>query len=367
MRPGISDVAAERFYSLGRTDAAKERGVGAFDAFFAAAPAGLVLVDADLRCMQVNDTLAEITGMSPENHRGRRLVDVLPATLEPTLREVLRSGGAIDKVPFDLGGRSFLGTFFPVFAEDHRVNGLGGILIEVTDHKRREAELRAAIEIRERVLAVVSHDLRNPLGSIQLAISTMPEVALDDPEAARRITIVERAAKVMETLICDLLDMATIQTGTLTLQRDDESAESIVQDVIELHAPLAQGRGLTLVDDTQLMGVRLGCDRARIMQALGNLCGNAIKFCKRGDTITVRGHADERSLILEIADTGPGIPEADIPHLFEKYWSTARGRQRGTGLGLYICHALVHAHDGELTITSAVGVGTTFRVVLPLG
>src|SRR4029079_2534964 len=199
MRPGITDIAVERFYSLGRNDNAKDRGVGAFDAFFAAAPAGLVLVDADLRCMQVNDTLAELTGIRTEEHLGRRLIEVLPATLEPTLREVLRSGGAIDKVPFELRGRSFLGTFFPVYAEDHRISGLGGILIEVTEHKRREAELRAAIEVRERVLAVVSHDRRNPLGTIQLAISTRPDAAFVEPEAERRITIVERATSMMET------------------------------------------------------------------------------------------------------------------------------------------------------------------------
>lgn len=367
MRPGMSDFAVERFHAFERTDGAKGPVVGAFDAFFSAAYAGLVLLDADLRCIQVNEHLAAITGIPVDGHRGKRLADMLPATLEPTLREVLRSGEAIDKVPLQLGGRSILGTFFPVFGEDRGVAGLGGILIDVTEHERREAELRAAIEIRERVLAVVSHDLRNPLGTIQLAVSTMPEATCGDPEASRRIEMVERASKMMETLICDLLDMATIQTGTLTLQRLEESAELIVLDTIELHAPLAHERGLYLLDATQLGGVRVSCDRARILQVLGNLCGNAIKFCQRGATITIRGYAEERSLILEIADTGPGIPAADIPHLFEQYWSTARGRQRGTGLGLYICHALVHAHDGELSVESTLGVGTTFRIVLPLG
>jgi OmpR-family two-component system manganese-sensing sensor histidine kinase len=103
------------------------------------------------------------------------------------------------------------------------------------------------------------------------------------------------------------------------------------------------------------------------MQVLSNLLGNALKFCARGDTIRIRGHAEERSLILDIEDTGPGIPAADIPHLFEQYWSTARGRQRGTGLGLFICHAIVLAHGGFLTVASTVGVGTCFRIVLPLG
>jgi signal transduction histidine kinase len=292
---------------------------------------------------------------------------VLPASLAPALRDVLRSGEPIDKLPIELRGHSFLGTFFPIYGADNVITGLGGILLDITEHKRLEAELRAAIEMRERVLAVVSHDLRNPLGTIQLAMSTMPDTIRDDREAVRRIQIVERATKTMETLICDLLDMATIQTGTLTLHYNDENADAIVKEAIELHAPLAHEKGLTLVDQTHLDGVRVRCDHPRVMQVLSNLIGNAIKFCRRGDAIRIRGSADERSLMLEIDDTGPGIPATDIPHLFEQYWSTARGRQRGTGLGLFICHAIVDAHGGHLTVASTVGVGTAFRLVLPLG
>ncbi len=364
MRPGISDPTAERFHTV-VVRADDEEGAGAFDAFFAAAAAGLLLVDDDLRVIRVNERLAAVTGLAVEAHRDRCLGDILPAALAPILREVLRAGAEIDKVPFELHGRSFLGTFFPVFAGDHHITGLGGILIDITEHKRLERELRAAIEMRERVLAVVSHDLRNPLGTIQLAISTLPEPARADPEAARRIEMVERATKLMETLICDLLDMAMIQSGTLALQLADQSAEEIVREAIELESVLAEERGLALIDDTRLAGVRLHCDRARILQVLGNLCGNAIKFCRRGDAITVSGHATAHSVTLSIADTGPGIPAGDIPHLFEPYWSTAHGRQRGTGLGLFISHALVQAHGGRLTVDSKLGAGTTFEVILP--
>jgi signal transduction histidine kinase len=368
MRPGISDSTVERFHAyLSEEAPLRARGVGALDAFFAAASAALVLVDDELRCVQVNQRLASATGLPIDAHANRPLTDVLPASLAPALREVLRSGEAIDKLPIELRGRSFVGTFFPVYGAGHLITGLGGILIDITEHKRLEAELRAAIEMRERVLAVVSHDLRNPLGTIQLAMSTMPDGVRDDHEAVRRIEIVERATKMMETLICDLLDMATIHAGTLTLRHDQERADAIVKEAIELHASLAEEKGLVLVDDTHLDGVRVRCDRARLMQVLSNLVGNSIKFCTAGDTIRIRGQADERSLMLEIEDSGPGIPADDMPHLFEQYWSTARGRQRGTGLGLYICHAIVEAHGGHLTVTSTVGTGTTFRLVLPLG
>jgi signal transduction histidine kinase len=367
MRPGISDSTVERFRTyLSQQDDVRGHAAGALNAFFAAASAGLLLVDDQLRCVRVNDMLATLLDCRRADMTGRTLGELLQPGLTGRLHDVLSSGEPIDKIPLEMGGRSMLGTFFPVYADD-RIAGLGGILIDITEHKRLEHELRAAIEMRERVLAVVSHDLRNPLGTIQLAMSTMPESARDDRETLRRIEIVERAAKVMETLICDLLDIATIHTGKLTLQHAGEDAESIVQEALQLHLPLAEEKGLFLVDDTELGGVRLRCDRARLLQMLGNLIGNAIKFCQRGDWITIAGRADDSALELEIADTGPGVPLEDMPHLFEPYWSTARGRQRGTGLGLFICKAIVEAHGGNLSVESSVGAGTTFRIVLPLG
>lgn len=366
MRPGMSDSTVERFRTyLGRDDA-RGHAEGVFDAFFSAASAALILVDEDMRCVRVNEMLAALTGRPAGEHIGRTLDEVLPSELEPKLAAVLRSGIPIAKMPFEFAGRSMLGTFFPVYSDDH-ISGLGGIMIDITEHQRLERELRAAIELRERVLAVVSHDLRNPLGTIQLAMSTMPESAREDRETARRIEIAERAAKVMETLICDLLDIATIQTGKLIPQLADESAEQMVEEALALHAPLAQEKGLSLVDRTHLAGVHLRCDRNRMMQVFSNLLGNAIKFCRPGDTISVRGRIAGRTLLFEILDTGPGIPAEDIPHLFEPYWSTARGRQRGTGLGLFICNAIVQAHGGELGVESCLGGGTKFRITLPLG
>jgi PAS domain S-box-containing protein len=362
MRPGSTSTTVERF----RTYEEEGHADGVFDAFFSAATAALILIDEDLRCVRVNERLAALTGRPTSAHVGHPVADVLPAELEPKLTEVLSSGRAIEKLPFELGGRSLVGTFFPVYA-DARITGAGGILIDITEHKRLERELRASIELRERVLAVVSHDLRNPLGTIALAMSTMPSTAREDGGIAKRVDIAERATRVMETLIHDLLDIATIQTGKLTPQLTDETVDAVLEEAIALHAPLAHEKGLTLVDNTRLAGVQLRCDRTRMMQLLGNLLGNAIKFCRKGDIITLGGSTDDHALRLQISDTGPGIPPDDIPHLFEPYWSTARSRQRGTGLGLFICSAIVEAHGGQLTVESCVGAGTTFHIALPLG
>jgi len=138
-----------------------------------------------------------------------------------------------------------------------------------------------------------------------------------------------------------------------------------VREVIELHAPLAEAKGIALFDTSQLAGLRIHCDRSRMIQLLSNLCGNAIKFCKRGDRVWIGGALDREHVVLEVRDSGPGIPAGDIPHLFEPYWSTARGRQRGTGLGLFICKAIADAHGGRLGVESTIGEGTTFVFRLP--
>ena len=363
MRTGISTSTVERFRGRGPT-------LGVFDAFFNAASAGLAVFDDQLRYVQINNVLAQINGKSVVEHIGRSIGEVVPdaaESMEPPLRHVLRSGEAIDKLPFELRGRSYVATFFPVLDDVGVVRGVGGIIMDVTEQRRLESELRSAVELRERVLAVVSHDLRNPLNTIELAMSTMPAAVMQDKDAARRVDIIKRAANVMENLIGDLLDVATIHAGKLTLRLSDETASALIHDAVELHAALAAEKQISLVDESRLHGVTLRCDRVRIMQVLGNLIGNSIKFCNRGDRIAIRGEADTGSLVIEVGDTGPGIPAADLPHLFEPYWTTARGRERGTGLGLFISKAIVDAHHGSIRVDSVVGNGTTFRLYLPLG
>ena len=309
-------------------------------------------------------------GRRAADHVGRTLAEIAPDAaplLEPPLRHVVDSGDAIDKLQFEMNHRSYVGTFFPVYDDHQTIRGLGGIIIDLTEQRRLEGELRAAVELRERVLAVVSHDLRNPLNTIELSMSTLPPICATDPEAARRVDIVKRATKMMENLIADVLDVATIQAGKLTLNLDEHDAGALVREVVELHAALAAEKHIHLADTAQLAGIAVRCDRTRMLQVLGNLVGNSIKFCKAGDRITVSGRALDGDVVLEVRDTGPGIPAADIPHLFEPYWSTARGRQRGTGLGLFISKAVVDAHHGSLTVESTPGAGTTFHVHLPMG
>jgi PAS domain S-box-containing protein len=232
------------------------------------------------------------------------------------------------------------------------------------DNARLYEESQRETRIREDILAVVSHDLKNPLGAIHLAATMLLEVA--EPRYRKHLETIYRAATRMDHLIGDLLDMASIQAGRLKLERKPEEADTLVREVLDLHEPMVVEKGLRLIRQCELPGQKLLCDRDRVLQVFGNLLGNAIKFCGSGDTIKLRGHLEGPVALFEIADTGPGIPEHELPHIFEPYWSGRRHAKKGTGLGLFITKGIIEAHGGRIWVESTVGQGTTFYFTLPL-
>ena len=232
------------------------------------------------------------------------------------------------------------------------------------DNSRLFETAQREARMREDILAVVSHDLKSPLGAIHLA-STML-LAKAEPATRRHLETILRAAVRMDHLIGDLLDMASIQAGRLAIERKPEDAGAIVREAFEAHEPMARGKGLALVRADELGDARVHGDRDRILQVLGNLLGNALKFCNPGDTITIRGRRRDRELELAVADTGPDISDVELPHLFEPYWSAKRYAKQGTGLGLYISKGIVEAHGGRIWIEREPGAGKAFYFTLPL-
>lgn len=227
------------------------------------------------------------------------------------------------------------------------------------------AEERAAVRTREEVLAVVSHDLRSPLSTIQMSVGLLRR-SLEDPSAREHLARIERAAERMRRLIRDLLDMASIRAGRLAIVLAPESAEGLVREVIELHEPAAREKGLSLRAVVELEGApELRCDRERMLQVFSNLVGNAIKFCDRGASIVVRASYDARELRFEVEDTGPGIAEGDRARVFDRYWSAEDHASQGSGLGLFIANGIVLAHGGRMGVESTLGSGTTFWLTLP--
>jgi PAS domain S-box-containing protein len=262
---------------------------------------------------------------------------------------------------FDETERDFMVTLSRLCAQAlERAN-----LYEAAQRARSEAE--TARRTRENLLAVVSHDLRNPLSAIA---TTAALLAKGDPlrEPAGRTnkygSNILRAAQRMDRLIVDLLDLAKIESGRLVIEPQSHDVASIVKDSIDILAPVASGRGLALTAEAPSNDVRIFCDRERVLQVLSNLIGNALKFTSEGGTIAVTATDREGETTFSVADTGCGIAPDQIPHIFDRYWQ-AKSARDGIGLGLSIAKGLVEAHGGRIWVESNIGQGTTFFFTLP--
>ncbi len=217
-----------------------------------------------------------------------------------------------------------------------------------------------AIRGRDELLAVVSHDLRNPLNLVGLALQM---IEADAEALSSSLPSAKRGVDRMQRLIEDLLDVARIDSGTLSVELRPVSLHTLLEDAFEQHRALAADRRITLVRDfdTRLGGVF--ADRHRMSQAISNLVGNAIKFTPPGGSIRIGGESQDEQAQLWVSDTGPGIAAEHVPHVFDRFWQPQRGRD-GVGLGLAIVKGIVGAHGGAIEVESQPGVGTTFKITL---
>jgi signal transduction histidine kinase len=234
----------------------------------------------------------------------------------------------------------------------------------------RERDSRHVAEslarVREEVLGVVAHDLRNPLG---VAGSVLQMLAEFDLPAQQRETLLAsgtRAIKQMNRLIGDLLDVMRMEAGRLVLELEDVTAASALAYAEESARHLAADKHVTLSIDETDPSLRLRADRGRLAQVLGNLVSNAIKFTPAGGRVTLRARRDGSEVIFEVADTGAGVSPENQSHLFDRFWQARGSDRRGVGLGLAIVRGIVDAHGGRVWVLSTVGHGSRFFVALPM-
>ncbi|HEY0021180.1 MAG TPA: hybrid sensor histidine kinase/response regulator [Longimicrobium sp.] len=245
---------------------------------------------------------------------------------------------------------------------------LGRRAAMAVENARLFGEARAATEARQHTLAIVAHDLRNPLTAIRMdaeMLSSMlrPSVGPFERESLDRIMAITGR---MDGLIQDLLEVSRMERGTLVLETFPRDPAAMLAESAHALRPLAAAHGLRLEVDAAAGLPPVHADGERVVQVLSNLVGNAVKFTPRGGAVTLACAPGEGEVRFWVEDTGPGIPPEQVPHIFGAFWQARHADRRGLGLGLSIARGLVEAHGGRIWVESDPGRGARFVFTLPL-
>ena len=229
-------------------------------------------------------------------------------------------------------------------------------------------QAREAVQARQDILAFVSHDLKNSLMSLFLNVEMLTRSAPRDERRRgwKQLERIRRGVTQMQRMIEDLLDVGSIESGRLAIDSREHEIGELFADAVELSAPLIHDKRIEIKIETPPPPFKVRCDRERMMQVFSNLIGNAVKFVPERGTIVLSAAASGASALVAVRDTGPGIPPARLPHLFQRYWQADETARKGRGLGLFITKGIVEAQGGVIWAESQVGTGSTFFITLPL-
>jgi light-regulated signal transduction histidine kinase (bacteriophytochrome) len=237
------------------------------------------------------------------------------------------------------------------------------------DLARQVCREQEAVRARDELVAVVSHDLRNPMTVISMLCGMLQKAfSSDGPHTSRRISTaidtMQQAAGRMNTLLEDLLDTSKIDAGRYSITPQKLDVGQMFEEAQALLAPLALDKDISIsfAADPDL---RIHADPERLFQVLSNLVGNAIKFTPRLGTVGVHAKSVGDEIVFTVRDSGEGIPKEHLPHVFDRYWTVKEGNPNGTGLGLYITQGIVEAHGGRIVAESEPGQGSEFRFTVP--
>ena len=242
-------------------------------------------------------------------------------------------------------------------------NELDQLAIELN---RMSGRLKSLDEERRAFLANVSHELRTPVSNVQVTIEALERGAVDELELRDRFfQTIKEETKRLSGLIHDLLDLGRLEAGVTSLEIQAIALQSVISRAIRAMEVRMQAKNVTVqvdVDDLRIMG-----DSERLLQAFLNLLDNAIKYSTPNARIFIAASRNKQQALISIRDQGSGIPEADLPRIFEQFYTTSRSRkQSGVGLGLAIARRIIEAHGGSITASSKLGQGAVFTFSLPL-
>jgi PAS domain S-box-containing protein len=341
-----------------------------FRAMAASMADGVVITDLEDHALYINDRVEQITGYSRDELLGKviaRVVLTPQGQAEVARRTSTRRAGESNRYAVEMIRKDGAHRWLEIGGAPFRdatgaIVGTVGTMTDVTD--RRSAE-----EMREQMVSVVSHELRTPLTALGASLKLLArEVPAGDERAERLVGLAVRSSDRMLGLVNELLDLERLESSASVLKRTDFPVEDLIDQTIDLLAPLATEREVRLIVEHTDCVVR--ADRERIHQVLLNLIANAIKFSPSGGPVRIGTRPCAEMIEIFVRDEGRGIPEDRLPYLFRRFAQVHDDdevRKKGAGLGLAISRAIVEQHGGRIWAENAPGSGSVFRFTLPAG
>jgi two-component system CheB/CheR fusion protein len=266
--------------------------------------------------------------------------------------------------------RHWLCSYAPVRGAQGEIRAVSCVVQDITDRKRAEQALREASEQKDQFLAILGHELRNPLAAIRGAAELLKLTHGGDPKLQRTHNILDRQTTHMAKLLDGLLDVSRIIRGKISLEVETVDLRAVLRDLVQDHAEQVERRGLSLQLELPPAPLWILGDRVRLGQIFGNLLANALQFTPPPGTITLAAEADDGVAVVSVRDTGAGIAPELLPHIFEPFRQGTQPIDRasgGLGLGLALVKGLVELHGGQVNAWSeGSGHGAVFTVRLPL-
>jgi PAS domain S-box-containing protein len=348
-------------------------------------PAAVYTCDLAGRITFYNMRAAELWGRSPDDGDTEQKfcgsyrlyhLDGSPAPLAETpMAEALRTGKpARDRevvVERPDGSRIIVSVNIdPLFDASGQRCGAINVFQDITGRKRTEEALKLADRRKNEFLAMLAHELRNPLAPIRNAVQLLRRLGPQDPQLQHARDVIERQTQHMERLVGDLLDTSRITRGKITLRKEPLELMHVIGRAMETSRPLIEARRQHLAVSLPKEPVRLRGDVIRLAQVVSNLLSNAAKYTEEGGHIWLTGDVEKGEIVIRVRDDGMGIPAAFLPHIFDLFTQAERSLDRsqgGLGIGLALVRSLVELHGGRVqAFSSGPGLGSEFVIYLPI-
>src|ERR1035437_8543052 len=348
----------------------------------------IICVDRDQRITFFNEGAENIFGYASKEILGQPVALLLPERFRSSHGALMESFGSAQLSSRRMGDRSLISgvrkngeEFIAEAAIAHMPSEVGSVfsvvLRDVTEQRRAQemnerllVEMERAVKQRDEMLALVSHDLRNPANAVKMLAGAILRATDSDgpglsPDVAEHAAVMLQAASQMDALIQDLLDSTRLEAGRLRVSPQWSRPDDLVSAAVETLTPLALAKSITLSTIVPPELPEVYADPGRMNQVLSNLIGNSLKFTPEGGKVTIDGIVDGKFVLFAVRDTGVGIPPADLPFVFNRFWQAKRMNRSGAGLGLAIARGIVLGHGGRIWIESTPGVETAVRFTLP--